>query len=180
MNRLLLALSSALALAACGTTPLPPPPAPAPAAAAPTPPPVAVAPTPQAKPAPVVDTESPLQAFERQRSALMGKSIFFDYDKFAIKPQADPLISQHAKLLESNPKDVLTLQGNCDERGGAEYNLALGQRRADAVKEKMVLIGIPAARIETVSFGKEKPREACHEEKCWQENRRADFVDTWK
>ena len=121
-----------------------------------------------------------MEGFERLESNLSHKSIYFDYDKAAIKPDEDPLISQHAQLLESYPRDVLTLQGNCDERGGAEYNLALGQRRAEAVKEKLVLLGVPGARIETVSFGKEKPRELCHQEKCWKENRRADFVDALK
>ncbi|HEX4597095.1 MAG TPA: peptidoglycan-associated lipoprotein Pal [Burkholderiaceae bacterium] len=178
MNRLPLFLCSALTVAACSTTPLPP--APAPVAAAPAPAPVAIVTTPQAKPAPVANTESAMQAFDRMRSSLDGNSIYFDYDKYAIRDQSDPLISQHAKLLEGNSHDVLTLQGNCDERGGSEYNLALGQRRADAVKEKLVLLGVPAGRIQTVSFGKEKPREACHEERCWSENRRADFVDAWK
>jgi peptidoglycan-associated lipoprotein len=127
-----------------------------------------------------VKTESPEEAFERMQSILSRKSIYFDYDRAVIRPDADPLISQHAKLLEAYPKDDLTLQGNCDERGSSEYNLALGQRRADAVREKLVLLGVPGARIETVSFGKEKPRGVCHQEKCWAENRRADFVDTWK
>jgi peptidoglycan-associated lipoprotein len=177
MNRLLLVTCSAL-ITAC-STPLPPAPAPAPQAAVHAPPPVALVTTPQAKAAPV-SNESAMEAFDRMRAGLMGKSIFFDYDKYAIAPTADPLISQHAKLLEASSHDVLTLQGNCDERGGAEYNLALGQRRADAVKEKLVLLGVPSARIETVSLGKEKPRELCHAEKCWKENRRADFVDSWK
>jgi peptidoglycan-associated lipoprotein len=178
MNRVLLISSAALITAAC-STPLPPP-APAPQAATPPPAPVAVAAPPPAKPAPVANTESAEQAFERMRAALMGKSIYFDYDKYAIAPNEDSLISQHARLLVNNPRDELVLQGNCDERGGSEYNLALGQRRADAVRQKLVLLGVPGARIQTVSFGKEKPRELCHEEKCWKENRRADFVDSWK
>ena len=118
-------------------------------------------------------------AFEQMLSGLNGKSIYFDYDKYAIKPDEETLISQHAKLLETYPADKVTLQGNCDERGSSEYNLALGQRRADQVKERLVLLGVPANQIETVSFGKEKPRGLCHEERCWKENRRADFVDAW-
>jgi peptidoglycan-associated lipoprotein len=74
----------------------------------------------------------------------------------------------------------VVLQGNCDERGSREYNLALGQRRADAVKQRMVLLGVPQTRIETVSFGKEKPRATCHDESCWSQNRRVDFVHAWK
>jgi len=137
-------------------------------------------PAPAAVKVATVRTESQMEGFERLESILSHKSIYFDYDKATIEPGEDPLISQHAKLLESYPRDVLTLQGNCDERGSAEYNLALGQRRAEAVKEKLVLLGVPGARIETVSFGKEKPRELCHQEKCWKENRRADFVDALK
>jgi peptidoglycan-associated lipoprotein len=178
MKRLILIAWPALLMAACSTPKPPAPPAPPPQAAAPVPPPVAPAPPP-AKPAPVA-TESPMEAFERARASLSASSIYFDFDKSAIKSEADSLIAQHARLLQSYPNDKLTLQGNCDERGSREYNLALGQRRADGVKEKLLLMGVPASRIDTVSFGKEKPRELCHEERCWSENRRADFVDTWK
>jgi peptidoglycan-associated lipoprotein len=158
-------------------------------------PPAALSPAPVSAPAParlaqpqvvltvaalVVPPESPMQLFERMRDATANKSIYFDYDRYAIKSDETSLIIEHAKLANAFPRDHLTLQGNCDERGGSEYNLALGQRRADAVKEQLVMLGIPAARIETVSFGKEKPRERCHEERCWAENRRADFVDAWK
>ncbi len=110
----------------------------------------------------------------------MGHSVYFDYDGFAVKPGANDLIIEHARLLTSYPGDRLTLQGNCDERGGREYNLALGQRRADAVKRKLVMLGAPEPKIETLSFGKEKPRELCHQESCWAQNRRADFLDAWK
>ncbi len=68
------------------------------------------------------------------------------------------------------------MEGNADERGSAEYNLALGDRRANAVRKNLELLGIPTAQIKTLSFGEEKPRLLCHEEKCWQENRRDDFV----
>jgi peptidoglycan-associated lipoprotein len=179
MKRLALTVLSASIMAAC-STPLPPAPAPVPQAAAPVQPTVATTATPPAKPVMVAKSQSPLEGFDQLRSLLASKSIYFAYDRYTIASDADPLIEKHAKLLEAYPKDVLTLQGNCDERGGAEYNLALGQRRADAVKEKLVLLGVPAARIETVSFGKEKPRAACHEETCWSQNRRADFVDDWK
>jgi peptidoglycan-associated lipoprotein len=168
-----------LLTAAC-STPLPPaapPPAstrvPAPQAAAP-------ASLPPAKPAPVAQTESPMRLFEHVRDTMANKSIYFDYDQYAIKPDGTSLLMEQAKVAITYPEDHITVQGNCDERGGSEYNLALGQRRADEVKEQLVMLGVPAARIETISFGKEKPRELCHEEKCWAENRRADFVDAWK
>ncbi len=178
MKRIAIMLLASLVVAACSTAmpaapPAPAPiPAPAPQAAAPAPPP--------AKPTPVAQTESPMQAFERIRAALDSNGIFFDYDQYMIKPDETSVIMQHAKVAIAYPKDYIGLQGNCDERGGSEYNLALGQRRADEVKEQLVLLGVPSARINTVSFGKEKPRELCHEEKCWAENRRADFVDSWK
>jgi peptidoglycan-associated lipoprotein len=121
-----------------------------------------------------------MEAFERMRSILAEKSVYFDFDRYAIRREEDSLIAEHAKLLNAYSNDQLTLQGNCDERGSSEYNLALGQRRADAVKRKLVLLGVPEGRIETVSFGKEKPREPCHQERCWAQNRRADFVDAWK
>jgi peptidoglycan-associated lipoprotein len=174
----LAAFLPALLIVACSTPAPPAAPAPAPqAAAAPTPPPPA---PPPAKPAAVVHIESPMEAFERMRSILAEKSVYFDFDRYAIRGEEDPLIAEHAKLLNAYSNDQLTLQGNCDERGSSEYNLALGQRRADAVKRKLVLLGVPEGRIETVSFGKEKPREPCHQERCWAQNRRADFVDAWK
>jgi peptidoglycan-associated lipoprotein len=165
--------------AACSTPAPPPPPAPAPEVKAPEAPPPPPPPPPPA-PAPVAPPESPMQAFERMRSGLTEKSVYFDYDKSAIKPDQVETISANAKLAGSTQNDYVTLQGNCDERGSREYNLALGQRRADAVKERLLLLGIPASRIETISFGKEKPRALCHNESCWSQNRRADFVHEWK
>jgi peptidoglycan-associated lipoprotein len=121
-----------------------------------------------------------MQAFERMLPGLDRSSVFYDYDQYVIKPDENSVITQHAKVATTYPGDHITIQGNCDERGGSEYNLALGQRRADEVKEHLVLLGVGSARIDTVSFGKEKPRALCHEEKCWAQNRRADFVDSWK
>jgi len=160
-------------VAACST---PAPPAP--------PPPQAKAPERSAPPAPptqppqpvVAPTESLTQAFERMRSGVARESVFFDFDQFGVKPDQVSAITDNAKLASTYSNDYLTLQGNCDERGSREYNLALGQRRADAVKGRLVLLGIPDERIETLSFGKEKSRAQCHDETCWSENRRADFV----
>jgi peptidoglycan-associated lipoprotein len=178
MKRLAMLFWPALMLAACSTpSPSTPSPAPPPQAAAPVQ--SSSPPSQPAKPMQVAATPSPMLAFEQALSTLNGKSLYFDYDKYAIKPDEDALVLQHARLLETYPSDSVTLQGNCDERGSSEYNLALGQRRADAVKQRLVLLGVPASRIETVSFGKEKPRETCHAESCWKVNRRADFVDSW-
>jgi peptidoglycan-associated lipoprotein len=178
MKRLLCLLVLPLAIAACSTTP----PAAPPAAPAPPPAPVAAAapPPPAAKPTPVAPQEPPEQVFERERAAVAGKSTFFRLDDASVARDQEPAIEAHAELAKSFVRDRILLQGNCDERGGREYNLALGQRRADAVKSRLELLGVPAARIETISFGKEKPRARCHEEKCWSENRRVDFVETWQ
>jgi peptidoglycan-associated lipoprotein len=176
MKRLAMIFWPAMTIAAC-STPLPPAAPPAPPAA-PAPSAVQSAPPPVAKPMKVA-TISPQEQFERMLAGLNGKSIYFDYDQYLIKPDEDALISQQAKLLDAYSQGKVTVQGNCDERGSSEYNLALGQRRADEVKQKLELLGVPASRIETVSFGKEKPRALCHEESCWKENRRADFVDAW-
>ncbi len=121
-----------------------------------------------------------MQAFERMRASVTNESVYFDFDKSAIKPDQERAITDNGKLASTYSSDYVTIQGNCDERGSREYNLALGQRRADAVKQRLVLIGVPAGRIETISFGKEKPRAACHDESCWSQNRRADFVHEWK
>jgi peptidoglycan-associated lipoprotein len=167
-------------ISACSTTAPPPapPPAPSHASAAPAAPlPVVAAP---AKPAPVAQVDSPWQTFERDQANLDKQSVYFDYDKYAIRGDEYGVIKEHASLPMQFPKDRVVLQGNCDERGGHEYNLALGQKRADAVKTRLALLGVPTARMETVSFGKEKPRESCHAEKCWSENRRVDFVDSWQ
>ena len=147
MKRLTTILWPASFLIAACSTPVPPgPPALAPQTTEPVQLSLPPSPTAPAKSVAVAKTESPLEAFERLQPALDQNSIYFDYDKYAIKPDEDSVIVQHAKVLETYPRDNLTLQGNCDERGSSEYNLALGQRRADAVKEKLVLLGVPAAR----------------------------------
>lgn len=121
-------------------------------------------------------TETEVQRQERLMKALKEKSVYFDYDDFSIKSQYHDPIKQDAEFLKSSPRVTVTLQGNADERGSSEYNLALGQKRAEAVKRELKLLGVPEDRMEAISFGKEKPRADCHEEKCWAENRRADFV----
>lgn len=107
---------------------------------------------------------------------LVKKNIYFDYDNFSIKPQYQDLVKQNADFMKQVAKDSVVLEGNADERGSTEYNLALGQKRAEAVRKVLVLMGVPDARIEAISYGEEKPRATCHDEKCWQENRRVDFA----
>jgi peptidoglycan-associated lipoprotein len=104
------------------------------------------------------------------------RSIYFDYDQFVIKDEFKATVEAHAKYLQRTRTLRITLQGNTDERGTREYNIALGQKRADAVKKLMVLLGAQEVQIETVSFGKEKPRREGHDETAWAENRRVDIV----
>lgn len=107
---------------------------------------------------------------------LHKQNVFFDFDRYDIKPEYRDVIEKQAEFIKAHKNDVVTVEGNCDERGSTEYNLGLGDRRANAVRKNLGLLGIPASQIKVVSFGEEKPRLLCHEEKCWQENRRDDFV----
>jgi peptidoglycan-associated lipoprotein len=107
---------------------------------------------------------------------LSKRSIFYDFDKYDVKSEYKPLVEAHSKYLTSHKDAKVAVQGNCDERGSREYNLSLGNRRADSVKKMMNVLGVPDSQIETVSFGEEKPRATCHDESCWKENRRSDIV----
>ena len=115
-------------------------------------------------------------ALKDPNNILSKRNVYFDYDEFVVKDQYRPLIEAHAKYLQTNRGARAIIQGNTDERGTREYNIALGQKRADAVKKLMVLLGASEVQIETVSFGKEKPRREGHDEASWAENRRADIV----
>jgi peptidoglycan-associated lipoprotein len=106
---------------------------------------------------------------------MAGKSIYFDFDKSAVKPEFSGLIKQQAEFMKAHDKVILTLEGNADERGSAEYNLALGSRRANAVRKSLVAAGVAGSQIKVVSMGENKPRLSCHDESCWKENRRVDF-----
>lgn len=107
---------------------------------------------------------------------LSKRSVYFDLDSNIVKDEFKPLVSAHARYLQQNRAAKVTVQGNADERGSREYNIALGQRRADAVSQAMQLLGAQAGQIETVSFGEEKPKATGHDEASWAENRRADIV----
>ena len=109
-------------------------------------------------------------------SVLSKRSVYFDFDSVVVKDEYKPMIEAHGKYLQTTRTAKLTIQGNCDERGSREYNIALGQRRADTVKRMMQLYGATDAQIETVSFGKEKPKNQGHDEAAWAENRRDDLV----
>jgi peptidoglycan-associated lipoprotein len=104
------------------------------------------------------------------------RDAYFDFDKAEIRPDAREALQKTADFLKKYPQARVVIEGHCDERGSTEYNLALGDRRAAAVKEYLVNLGIPAANLNTVSYGKEKPFCMEHNETCWQMNRRGHFI----
>ena len=101
--------------------------------------------------------------------------VYFDYDSFVIKAEARPVIESHAKFLQANKQRKAMLEGHTDERGGREYNLALGQKRAEAVQRALVLLGVPDSQVEAVSYGKEKPAAQGADEAAFAKNRRVEF-----
>jgi peptidoglycan-associated lipoprotein len=113
---------------------------------------------------------------EEQLFAQNVKDVYFDYDKSDVRPDQQSLVQADAAFLQQHPNMSVTVEGHCDERGSTEYNLALGDNRASAVKNALVAAGVPADRIKTVSFGKEKPFCTESNEACWQQNRRGHFV----
>ena len=106
----------------------------------------------------------------------LKRSVYFEYDRYDVKAEYRTLIETHARWLKANPRARLTVEGNADERGSREYNVALGQRRAEAVTKMLVLMGARPEQIEAVSWGEEKPRDTGHSETAWSENRRSDFA----
>lgn len=166
LPRVFLCLMAATAtLAACSSTP----PAPTVATTAPATATSTTAATP-------VAVETDAQKLERIVKTLAKNSIYFDYDNYEIKAEYQPALKADFEALKAAPKQKFMVEGNADERGSTEYNLALGQKRAEAVKHALLVLGVPEAQLEAVSFGKEKPRADCHEEKCWAENRRVDLA----
>ncbi len=104
------------------------------------------------------------------------KDAYFDLDKSDLREDARAALTKDAEFLRSYPQAKVSIEGHCDERGSTEYNLGLGQRRAEAAKNYLISLGIPADRMETTSWGKERPFCTEHDESCWQQNRRAHFV----
>jgi peptidoglycan-associated lipoprotein len=108
-------------------------------------------------------------------SPLAKRSVYFDFDSFVVKPEFQGVVEAHGKYLVANPARRVTIEGHADERGSREYNLALGQKRAEAVKSRLRLLGVAEAQIEAVSFGEEKPAATGANESAWAQNRRADL-----
>ena len=109
-------------------------------------------------------------------SILSQRSVYYEYDSYTVKGEYRELVLSHARFLRDNPDASVILQGNTDDRGSREYNLALGQRRADSVKNMMTLAGARDGQIESVSLGEEKPQALGHGEAIWSKNRRTDII----
>ena len=137
------------------------------AAAAPAPAPASTPPAPAPAPAPASPPETEESMFD---------SIHFDFDKFAIREDARPTLLAVAEYLKGNKAAKIRIEGHCDDRGTSEYNMALGDRRANAAKKYLVGLGIDAMRLSTVSFGKEKPLDPAQTEEAWAKNRRDTFL----
>jgi peptidoglycan-associated lipoprotein len=182
-----IALSAALSIAAAGchkkvpaAAPAPPPPPPT-APVTPPPPPA----PPRVTPPPSVPALTEAEIFARKSVDQLNAEkplddVFFDLDKSSLRDDAKPALQKDADWLKKWASVVVMLEGHCDSRGSAEYNLGLGNRRANAVKDYLTGLGLPAARVTVVSKGKEQP--FCNEENegCWQQNRRGHFVITAK
>lgn len=151
----------------------------APEAAAPVPSPVVTAPAPatqqEAAPAPAPAAVVGVDPLNDPTSILAKRSVYYPFDVSAVQDADKPVVAAHAKYLSAHPDRKVRVEGNADERGSNEYNLALGQRRADGVKQMLVLGGAKASQIETVSYGEEKPKATGHDEASWSQNRRSDI-----
>jgi peptidoglycan-associated lipoprotein len=110
------------------------------------------------------------------QGVLAKRSVYFDFDSYAVRDDAKPVVENHSAYLSKNKARKVLIQGNTDERGGTEYNLALGQKRAEAVRKAMGSMGVAESQMEAVSLGKEKPKAVGSNEAAWAENRRADIV----
>ena len=164
--RLALITASVLSLAACAHKPKPAFPV---QPSAPTPAPAPSRPAPAPAPGPV--SQAPLPGSERDFVINVGDRVYFDFDKYDVRSDAEPILDAQATWLKRYTAVQVRVEGNCDERGTREYNLALGARRANAVREFLVAHGVAAGRITTVSYGKEKPIDPGSGEEADQHNR---------
>ncbi len=127
------------------------------------------------------ERQARLKALEEQQKlydemeAFMSEKIYFDFDKSDLRPEAQAILKKKAEWLKKHPEFFLKIEGHCDERGTAEYNLALGYRRAQAAKNFLVSLGVSPARIRTISYGEERPIDPRHNEEAWAKNRRDEF-----
>lgn len=167
------ALTAVLLISACSSTPIATAPAPAASTQAAT-----TAPATPAKPATTAPVASaPLAPYLDPQNPLSQKrSVYFDFDQFVVKTEYMSVLESHGKFLASNPKVAVRIEGNADEQGSSEYNLALGQKRAEAVAKALKIMGVKEAQMEAVSLGEEKPKATGHDETSYAQNRRADIA----
>ena len=111
-----------------------------------------------------------------QETRVEFEAAYFDFDSYSLRDDARSALDRNARMMRDNPNVVVTIEGHCDERGTVEYNQALGERRAQAAREYLVGAGIEGSRLQTISYGKERPFSDGHDEGAWQQNRRAHFV----
>ena len=128
------------------------------------------------EPEPTVAPPAPFVPAGTPEEPLSLQNIYFEFDKSRITPEAEAVLKNNAKWMMENPSAMVTVEGHCDERGTDEYNMALGERRAQSAKQYLIRLGIDPARFVTVSYGEEKPADPRHNEEAWAKNRRAVFV----
>lgn len=173
----LVALAATALFAACSSTPVAPA-ADAARSTAPTAAPSTAAAPHAGNPVPESKVASVALPPHRDPSSALSKdrSVFFEFDEITLKPEFVPLVERHGQYLRQHPELAIRVEGHADERGSAEYNLALGQRRAESVLRVLRLQGARDAQMEAVSYGEEKPRAAGHDDGAWAQNRRADIA----
>ncbi len=177
---------TSLALGGCApkkppvARPLPPPPATTPDAPPPPAPPAPVAETPVVTAPPVVEDPMATRSIDELNRESPMRIVYYVYDSAELSAEGRAALDANAAVLKKYPAWTVTIEGHCDERGTAEYNLALGERRAVAAQAYLVALGIPASRVKIVSYGKEFPFDPGHDEAAWAKNRRAHFVITGK
>ncbi|MDQ7839094.1 MAG: peptidoglycan-associated lipoprotein Pal [Thermodesulfobacteriota bacterium] len=139
-------------------------------------------------PKPMAEEAMPTTGAPKEEVLTMAESrtsagllpVYFDFDKYNIRGDQPPTLDRNANWMKKNPAARIRIEGNCDERGSNEYNLALGERRANSAKDYLTNMGIAPERIETLSYGEERPLCPEHDEECWTKNRRADFATIGK
>ena len=164
MKKLVISIVLINLLAACASEPKKEVAAPAPATTAEAP-----------KVAPAAPAQAAVDPLNDPASILAKRSVYYPFDVAAVQDADKPVVQAHAKYLSEHANRKARLEGNCDERGSNEYNLGLGQRRADGVNKMLVLGGAKADQLESVSYGEEKPRASGHDEASWSQNRRTDL-----
>lgn len=173
ISSLALVLTTAAILSACSSTPI----------KENTPPPVVERPVDKSAGQSQADTRTvapvetkSLDPLDDPKGVLANRSVYFDFDSYSVRDDGKAVVENHSAYLVKNKARQILIQGNTDDRGGSEYNLALGQKRAEAVRRAMVTLGVQESQIEAVSLGKEKPKAAGTDEAARAENRRADIV----